>query len=61
MQAESERKEIEIDQALQDRDNAVRELETNIEIVRTELDKTKAERDELGWCFFFVFVYHEKQ
>ncbi|KAI5123451.1 hypothetical protein M0805_008822 [Coniferiporia weirii] len=48
MRAEEERKDVEFDQALQDRENAVKELETSVDSVQNELNLAKAERDELA-------------
>jgi nucleoprotein TPR len=51
--AEVEKKEVELDQALQDREGLSRELETSLEAVQEELKKVKQERDELGMSFGF--------
>ena len=39
-----------MDQALQDRENAVKELEESVEAVNKELEKTKLEKEELCKC-----------
>lgn len=46
--AEIEKKEVELDQALQDRESLSRELEASLENVQEDLKKVKKERDELG-------------
>jgi nucleoprotein TPR len=48
VRAELERKEVELDQALQDRETAVKELEGNFEKLQDELQQVKQERDQLG-------------
>lgn len=48
LHAEMERKDVELDQALQDRENAITELESTAENVLTELGKAKGENDTLG-------------
>ena len=49
--AEVERKDVELDQALQDRESLTRELETSLEGVHEELNQVKQERDKLGMIF----------
>jgi nucleoprotein TPR len=46
--AETERKDIELDQALQDKESLTNELEATIESVHKELEQLKQERDQLG-------------
>ncbi|KAL0058021.1 Protein mlp1 [Marasmius tenuissimus] len=45
--AESEKKEVELDQALQDRETQSKDLETQLESVQEELKQVKKERDQL--------------
>ena len=50
--AELERKEIELDQALQDKESSSKELEASVEASNEELSKVKGDRDHLGcYCF----------
>ncbi|PFH53371.1 hypothetical protein AMATHDRAFT_93514, partial [Amanita thiersii Skay4041] len=46
--AEAEKKEVELDQALQDRESMSKELESSLETTQGELGNLKRERDELG-------------
>lgn len=46
--AESERKDIELDQALQDKESLTNDLEASVESVNKELQQVKQERDQLG-------------
>ncbi|EED81916.1 predicted protein [Postia placenta Mad-698-R] len=46
--ADIERKDVELDQALQDRDYAASELESTLDSVRKELEQVKQEKEELG-------------
>jgi nucleoprotein TPR len=46
--AEAERKDIELDQALQDRESLAKDLETSLETAHSEVGKLKLERDEIG-------------
>jgi len=46
--AELERKEVELDQALQDKESSAKDLETSVEVVYEELAQVKQERDHLG-------------
>lgn len=48
LHAESEKKELELDQAYQDRENDKKELDTKVDKLRKELESVKAERDEFG-------------
>ena len=48
LRAEAEKKEVELDQAYQDRENDKKELENLADNLQRELKTTKAERDELG-------------
>lgn len=50
--AEIEKKDVEIDQAYQDKENDRKELESSVENVTNELKAVKAERDELGVSHF---------
>jgi nucleoprotein TPR len=51
VQAEVQRKDIELDQALQDRETGMKETELQVEAAQSELKKVKSERDELGTSF----------
>lgn len=46
--AEVEKKDVELDQALQDRESLSRDLEATLEGVQKELAQVKQERDQLG-------------
>jgi nucleoprotein TPR len=46
--AEVERKDVELDQALQDRETNSKYLEAQVETLQAELIQTKAERDQLS-------------
>lgn len=48
IRAELERKDIELDQALQDKETSSKDLEDSAESVHEELNQVKRERDELG-------------
>ena len=57
--ADTERKDIELDQALQDKESLANDLESSVESVHKELQQVKQERDQLGsygfsrsylWC-----------
>jgi nucleoprotein TPR len=48
LQGDLEKKDVELDQALQDRETTSRELETALEETRGELEQARKERDELG-------------
>lgn len=48
LRAEAEKKEVELDQAYQDRENDKKELENLTENLQKELKTIKSERDELG-------------
>jgi nucleoprotein TPR len=50
LRAEAEKKEVELDQAYQDRENDKKELETLADNLQKELTTIKNERDELGMC-----------
>lgn len=51
LRAETEKKEVELDQAYQDRENDKKELENLADHLQKELKSVKAERDELGMYF----------
>lgn len=53
---ETEKKEVELDQALQDRESATKELEGSVESLQEELNLVKRERDELGRLFIATQV-----
>lgn len=57
LRAEAERKDVELDQALQDRESAVRELETSVDSVQNELNVVKRERDELGEISGLIYLH----
>lgn len=46
--AEGERKDIELDQALQDRESQSHEYEASLDTLQSELKEVKQERDQLG-------------
>ena len=46
--ADTERKDIELDQALQDKESLSNDLEASAESVHKELQQVKQERDQLG-------------
>ena len=46
--AENERKDVELDQALQDRESSVSSLEVQVKGLQEELTKVKQDRDALG-------------
>jgi nucleoprotein TPR len=48
LRADSERKDIELDQALQDRESSVSSLDARVKGLQEELTKAKQERDTLG-------------
>ncbi|EPQ51089.1 hypothetical protein GLOTRDRAFT_66309 [Gloeophyllum trabeum ATCC 11539] len=48
LRAESERKDVELDQALQDRDTATKELEATLEATQKELQQVKEENSRLA-------------
>jgi nucleoprotein TPR len=47
-QADNERKDIELDQALQDKESLTNDLEASVESIHKELQQVKQERDQLG-------------
>jgi nucleoprotein TPR len=65
--AENERKEVELDQALQDRESSVSSLEGQAKALQEELEKVKQERNTFGEstnnhaimysCFHYSFVF----
>lgn len=54
--AEVEKKDVELDQALQDRESMSRELETSLNSVHTQLDQMREERNKLGRIFLLHIV-----
>ena len=50
--ADTERKDIELDQALQDKESLSNDLEASVESVHKELQQVKQERDQLGPYYF---------
>jgi len=48
LRAEAEKKDVELDQALQDRESLSKELEASLESVHSEFNQIKQERDQLG-------------
>jgi nucleoprotein TPR len=46
--AELEKRDVELDQALQDRESMSRDLETSLESVHVQLNQMRDERDKLG-------------
>lgn len=58
IRAEGERKDVELDQALQDRESHTRELESSLDALQIELKEVKQERDQLGmWYAVFLPVH----
>jgi nucleoprotein TPR len=57
LRAENERKDIELDQALQDRESSVSSLETQCKGLQEELVKVKQERDTFGESNTLVFQH----
>ena len=51
--ADTEKKDIELDQALQDKESLTNDLEASVESVHKELQQVKHERDQLGLHFSF--------
>ena len=58
--ADMERKDIELDQALQDKESLSNDLEASVESVHKELHQVKQERDQLGsyHALFPEYIYH---
>ncbi|KAI6016238.1 hypothetical protein EDC04DRAFT_2520365, partial [Pisolithus marmoratus] len=48
LRAEVERKDIELDQAVQDGETKSKDLESSLEAAQSQLNALKSERDELG-------------
>lgn len=57
VRAELERKDVELDQALQDKESLSKELEANIEASNEELDKLKEERNHLGCSYSLLHLF----
>lgn len=53
LHAEAERKDVELDQALQDKETGMKEMEAQLEAAQDDLRKMKVERDELGTFILF--------
>lgn len=54
LQAEVERRDVELDQALQDKETATKELESSLETTQNELRQVRQEKDELGeYCLLY--------
>jgi hypothetical protein len=58
--ADTERKDIELDQALQDKESLSNDLEASVESIHKELQQVKQERDQLGSYNTFLpeYIYH---
>ena len=56
--ADTERKDIELDQALQDKERLSNDLEASVESVHKELQQVKQERDQLGWFPEYIYLAH---
>jgi nucleoprotein TPR len=56
--AELEKKDVELDQALQDRESMSRDLETSLESVHTQLNQMRDERDQLGTICYHLSSAH---
>ena len=54
LQGEVERKDVELDQALQDKESLSKDLEGNVESVHSELEQLKQEREKLGSCHSYA-------
>lgn len=55
IRAELERKDIELDQALQDKEMSSKDMEVSAESVHEELNQVKKQRDQLGtWLHKFI-------
>ena len=54
--AEAEKKEVELDQALQDRESLSKDFEQSLESSHVELEKYKRERDQLGTHEYFYYA-----
>lgn len=54
--ADSERKDIELDQALQDKEGFFKDMESSIEKVQEELEKSQAERSKLGTSCLYIYT-----
>lgn len=54
VKAELERKDVELDQALQDKETLIKDSEESTESVHHELVQVGQERDQLGTCLFKV-------
>ena len=55
--ADTERKDIELDQALQDKESLSNDHEASVESIHKELQQVKQERDQLGSYNIFPRVY----
>jgi septal ring factor EnvC (AmiA/AmiB activator) len=58
--ADTERKDIELDQALQDKERLSNDLEASVEVIHKELQQVRLERDQLGSynTVFPEYMYH---
>jgi nucleoprotein TPR len=56
IKAELERKDVELDQALQDKETVIKDSEESTESVHHELVQVKQERDQLGTVFSKSFT-----
>lgn len=56
--AEGERKDVELDQALQDRESHTNDLEKSLDALQSELKEVKQERDQLGMLAHAVRSLH---
>lgn len=57
--ADTERKDIELDQALQDKERLSNDLEASLESIHKELQQVKQERDQLGSYNFSITIFPE--
>ncbi|KZP18619.1 hypothetical protein FIBSPDRAFT_590527 [Athelia psychrophila] len=55
--AEGERKDVELDQALQDKESQGKEFEASLETMQKEVHAVKQEKEQLGGCSFLCKHY----
>ena len=55
--ADFERKDIELDQVLQDKESSLKEMETSVEAAHEELSRVKQERDLLGFSALYSHAF----
>lgn len=57
---ELERKDVELDQVLQDKESSAKDLEASVETVQEELNQVKKDRDQLGSYKRFTQSIHRR-